>query len=794
MRRRRGSASGAAASEWVGGCLEAPFEVADRAEPYHPYLAVWMELPSGLVLAADVIAPEDRPGAVGRALAKALERPLAGAARRPARIRVADASLRAEIQGALASPVSISIAPTPELDEMLAEMAHSMPGAKLAGSLDASAISDELAAYLHATAELLYQLAPWRFMDDDEVLRLDIPKLGVEGACVSIIGGLGESFGIAIFPSHAAYGAFAAADPERQPAGAVDLGTDWLLLEFVPTDAVPSSVRARAERHGWPLAQTEHVPDLRSHRRDGILRSLTERDVRIAAVCASALAGFVSNNVSAIAAGDGDPICETREDEHPLAAAATLTLPYSAFGDFDVPGAQRARAASRPRREPPPNRNAACPCGSGKKYKQCHLPIEEAARASLRLARSFHELDRRLVAETLEVAEEQIGERVPEAIEELAPRADAIQLALPIALHTLRFDGRTPRAFFRDARGGRLSAEERDWLDAQSDAWLSIWEVTSVSEGAIALRDLLSGERRSVTEESGSEFVGPRDAMLARVVDFRGLSLLCGAHPAALPPRPAAEIAERARKRLRCEAAVPVERLRDEAISRYLVTRWCEATDRAERDASAPLQLTNMDGESILVTSDHFAIDPAQREPVIAQLAALEGAETEANAGADREIGFAFNAARPGSPFERTLIGSATLSERGLTLTSNSIARADALRARVETACGALIRHRAREHADPLSEAAPISARSGEPLPLEAAEPVREFKRNYYRGWLDQPLPALRGSTPRAAARNPRLRAELDLLLRELERAEAREDASVRLDVAALRRELGLDS
>ena len=24
-------------------------------------------------------------------------------------------------------------------------------------------------------------------------------------------------------------------------------------------------------------------------------------------------------------------------------------------------------------------RNDPCPCGSGKKYKQCHLPIEEAA-------------------------------------------------------------------------------------------------------------------------------------------------------------------------------------------------------------------------------------------------------------------------------------------------------------------------------------------------------------------------------------------------------------------------------
>src|SRR5215207_7751313 len=38
-------------------------------------------------------------------------------------------------------------------------------------------------------------------------------------------------------------------------------------------------------------------------------------------------------------------------------------------------------------------RNDPCPCGSGKKYKQCHLPIEEAAAAEqLRLRRSVDTL------------------------------------------------------------------------------------------------------------------------------------------------------------------------------------------------------------------------------------------------------------------------------------------------------------------------------------------------------------------------------------------------------------------
>ena len=41
--------------------------------------------------------------------------------------------------------------------------------------------------------------APWRRMSDQHILRVDIPHLGVDGACISIIGAAGESFGLALF-------------------------------------------------------------------------------------------------------------------------------------------------------------------------------------------------------------------------------------------------------------------------------------------------------------------------------------------------------------------------------------------------------------------------------------------------------------------------------------------------------------------------------------------------------------------------------------------------------------------
>mgnify|MGYP007130729611 CR=1 FL=1 len=41
---------------------------------------------------------------------------------------------------------------------------------------------------LFRVAAPLYKRAPWKVAHDGQVLRLDTPQLGVEGACVSLIG------------------------------------------------------------------------------------------------------------------------------------------------------------------------------------------------------------------------------------------------------------------------------------------------------------------------------------------------------------------------------------------------------------------------------------------------------------------------------------------------------------------------------------------------------------------------------------------------------------------------------
>jgi hypothetical protein len=359
--------------EWIGGRLSPPFFVNDRKEPYRPTLVLWMEQPSGLLVGHELIAPENAAGAVGRALRAALEHPLAGPARRPDVLRVSDAATAAEVRAAIGDSISVTVAPTPELDALLELMLKEMPGSGVEVSyLEGGRIPPAAIEKLFSAAELLYRMAPWKVATNGQVLRMDIPELGVEGACVSIIGSLGENLGVLVFPSLAGYEAFlrAAAQPHLGP-GRRDAGTDWLALSFDRGADLSTTQRREMAAHGWRVADASAYPVVTRHDRDGASRPLLERDVKIAAACAASLTAFFVKHRNLFEADEFEPVCESWFDEHGL--EVRFTIPYEAFELFEIESSP-VREAARPAR---PGRNDPCYCGSGRKYKQCHLPLDE---------------------------------------------------------------------------------------------------------------------------------------------------------------------------------------------------------------------------------------------------------------------------------------------------------------------------------------------------------------------------------------------------------------------------------
>lgn len=450
-------------------------------------------------------------------------------------------------------------------------------------------------------------------------------------------------------------------------------------------------------------------------------------------------------------------------------------------------------------------RNEPCPCGSGKKYKHCHWQTDEGAGSDSGSAMRLHELDRQLVDRVLHFASREIGRRwFGELLRSLDVELDEAmaQLVVPCAVYEWESgNGTLVDRFLRSSPRG-LSERERGWLEAQRRSWLSVWEVVSVTpDVAVSVRDAFTGEERQVLERSGSRTLSPRDGVLGRVVDFEGISVFCGMHPRSLPPRPVAAAVAALRKALGSRSKkVPVDRMRAKVPLEAWILAWEEVVRHHDIAMTKLPQLQNTDGDPLLFTEDRFDFDAGDRKRIEAVLA--EMAEPPGDvAGSAVERAFVFE--RPGNAmhksWDNTIVGRAVVRENKLILETNSVRRADDLREKIEGRLQSLVRHRVRSHKDPEaalklgrnSDAASPIAKRAPPTP-EMIEAVRDFKRKHFESWLDTPIPALAGMTPREAATKPRKREDLVLLLKEIENRESRLPPDERVDVAKLWDDLGM--
>ncbi|MBY0398800.1 SEC-C domain-containing protein, partial [Myxococcota bacterium] len=477
-----------------------------------------------------------------------------------------------------------------------------------------------------------------------------------------------------------------------------------------------------------------------------------------------------------------------------------------------------APAPREPRRKPAQRvgRNDPCPCGSGKKYKKCHegtpIPDEPAGlaptvvdvRAAPRVAPPSPdrlERDHHLVPKLHRFAAERFGSNwMRDAARDFADYDATAQLSGPWAFYMVPIEGRTIGEWYRNRHERDLASADRRWLAAQAAAWLSVWEVIGVVRGeSIELHDLLSGERRQVLERAGSQTIERGITMLARIVDYDGHSLICGVHPNVLPPREGAAVVESARGRLRRRREVPIERLRDIELARYLIRRWEKAVHELEQQAAHPPSLQNSEGDLILPTCDRFKFERSARREIERRIAALEGVE-KSGGGPAASTRFDVLRPTPGArrSLEQLLLGQITVEAATLRIDTNSRARADALLARIEAACGPLIQHRSRDHTDPMSapnQARPARAPSFPDVPPpEVTQLLLDLKRRHYREWVDLPVPALDDKTPREMARTKRGRERIAVLIKDMEFHERQLDPGLAFDFDWIRRELGIDA
>ncbi len=361
----------------------------------------------------------------------------------------------------------------------------------------------------------------------------------------------------------------------------------------------------------------------------------------------------------------------------------------------------------------------------------------------------------------------------------------------------------------------RLDPLEREYLERASQAPLSFFEVLDVvPQRSVRLRDILvPGEEIDVMERSASQVCKPGDILYAMVVQAGDVAILVGSGSVLIPPGQKAPIIElRAAMRGPREAPNPVDLLLWEEKIRELYFA-------IYANLHAPPRLANTDGEPLSLHTLTWNIESP--EAAFAALRSLAGeredAELLASAERDQAGGLrkvAFSWVRPGNGmhagWDETVLGHVSIDGSRLTIEVNSQARAERVRSEVEARLGARAVHRSTTAQSPEALLREREGRGGgrdaqqseeareaEQQALlaipEVRAKIREMTVAHWEAWVDQPIPALGGRTPRQATETADGREALDALLLDFERqADPADPARDPADIVRLRKRLGL--
>lgn len=196
--------------------------------------------------------------------------------------------------------------PTPEIDEILGHMTETMGGGDDDRSyLEGGRVSPETVAAFFRSAAAFYRQAPWDLLGDSEVLWLNIPKMDLRGACVSVIGAAGESFGFLVFDSVEAFESMARLGGSLPEGERPNLGARVFSVNYDRGADIPKSMRREIAEHGWEVASANAYPHIAWVDPDCLARPLADDDVLLGTACAEALARFFAEHRGSLSAQRG---------------------------------------------------------------------------------------------------------------------------------------------------------------------------------------------------------------------------------------------------------------------------------------------------------------------------------------------------------------------------------------------------------------------------------------------------------------------------------------------------------
>ncbi|MEX2423322.1 MAG: SEC-C domain-containing protein [Acidimicrobiia bacterium] len=403
---------------------------------------------------------------------------------------------------------------------------------------------------------------------------------------------------------------------------------------------------------------------------------------------------------------------------------------------------------------PKVGRNEPCPCGSGRKYKQCHLGRSEIStrdRATWLLSKL-----------TVFATRDEFGS----ALVGLASSAmwndfeidDMVRMCRDEFIVELAvFEGGLVSEF-RERRGMLVPDDEAEILESWEESSLALWEVESTDGVAtVTLRDTKTGDVETVTDRATASRFLPGDQVLARLLPGWGEMWLSGVMVPVVPQRRASLL-----------------EILDHHHDADTLAEWYGALH-------APPRMSNREGEPLVLCEARLCPTDGWN--------ALEAALDEhyERDDTDEDVWREFVEI---DEEERLIRAVLRRRDDELEVEVNSEERlarvADQLFDVAEVVS---------ETIRPARTLKEVQAMQADSPPLPAPPPVdpevvAELRDRYERRWLDEEIPALSGMTPRQAAADPTRRGDLIALLRSFEKYPSHE-LSMRPEV--MRKHLGLE-
>jgi hypothetical protein len=184
-------------SVWEGDRrpLSSPNQHSDSDEKGECIL--WVDYSQGVVRGMDVVASDIGPEAIVRTLMQAMEHPHSPARpARPQRIVVKDREIQFYLRGVLQDlDIAIDYAPElPLIDELFRGFADILDS-------QTPDLPPQYAQILREKAFGIWEAAPWEFLEEQQILSIEINKWDVGTIYASVMGMLGMEYGILFYRS-----------------------------------------------------------------------------------------------------------------------------------------------------------------------------------------------------------------------------------------------------------------------------------------------------------------------------------------------------------------------------------------------------------------------------------------------------------------------------------------------------------------------------------------------------------------------------------------------------------------